>query len=150
MTIDEITIRQARERDVPAMVALLGELFSLEQDFHSDPQRQRRGLERLMAADSATVQVAVADGRVVGMATVQAVVSTAEGGEAGVVEDVVVDPACRGRGVGRALLASLEQWADRRGLTRLQLLADRDNHPALGFYENLGWSRTKLICLRKR
>jgi hypothetical protein len=46
-------------------------------------------------------------------------------------------------------MAAISTWADRHGLTRLQLLADRNNRPALDFYARLGWRQTQLICLRR-
>jgi GNAT superfamily N-acetyltransferase len=96
------------------------------------------------------VVAAEAEGQVVGLASAQILISTAEGGPAGLVEDVVVAEGWRGRGIGRKLVAALEQWAATRGATRLQLLADRDNRPALRFYDAIGWERTRLICLRKK
>jgi GNAT superfamily N-acetyltransferase len=83
------------------------------------------------------------------MVTAQLVVSTAEGGPSALVEDMVVDGAERGAGLGRSLLEAVEEWSRRRGATRLQLLADRENTPALRFYERLGWSGTRLVCLRR-
>jgi GNAT superfamily N-acetyltransferase len=77
------------------------------------------------------------------------VVSTAEGGLSALVEDLVVDEPERGKGVGRALLTGIEGWAFSRGATRLQLLADRGNAPALAFYAREGWSSTRLVCLRR-
>ena len=95
------------------------------------------------------VLVAEADGAVIGMVTAQLVISTAEGGDAGILEDLVVDEAHRRTGVGRRLLAAAEAWARARGATRLQLLADVENGPALDFYARTGWSRTQLVCLRR-
>ena len=151
MTSGGWIIREARSADIPAMVDLLAELFALESDFEIDPDRQRRGLEILLEEwDVAGVWVADADGRVVGMCTVQVLVSTAEGGPVGLVEDVVVTPAFRGQGVGRALLEALESWAAGNGLLRLQLLAERGNTGAQRFYGALGWQETELICLWKK
>jgi ribosomal protein S18 acetylase RimI-like enzyme len=142
-------IRPAIAADLDALVRLLGLLFSIEADFRPDPERQRRGLALLLAAPQARVLVAEVDGRVAGMVTAQLVVSTAEGGLSALVEDLVVEAASRGRGVGRSLLAAAEGWAQERGATRLQLLADRENAPALGFYERLGWRPTQLVCWRR-
>jgi GNAT superfamily N-acetyltransferase len=83
------------------------------------------------------------------MCTGQLVISTAEGGPAVVVEDMVVDPAHRRRGVGRSLMKAMAGWAAEQGATRLQLLADKNNPPALAFYERIGWQATALICLRQ-
>ena len=93
--------------------------------------------------------VAERAGAVVGMVTAQLVVSTAEGGLSAWVEDLVVLATERRRGTGRALLEAVREWAEERGARRLQLLADRENAPALAFYDRLGWSRTQLVCLRR-
>jgi GNAT superfamily N-acetyltransferase len=93
--------------------------------------------------------VAEVEGKTVAMATAQLTISTAEGGLALTVEDVVVAPPHRRRGLARRLLAELAAWGASQGARRLQLLADRDNAPALAFYHRLGWKHTKLICLRQ-
>jgi GNAT superfamily N-acetyltransferase len=84
------------------------------------------------------------------MASIQTLISTAEGGPVGLVEDVVVAKSWRGRGIGQNLLEALGDWARQHGLTRLQLLADRHNRNALDFYAKDGWQPTALICLRKK
>ena len=64
-------------------------------------------------------------------------------------EDLVVDAAYRGRGLGRALLTAVEVQMAKRGITRLQLLVDMDNIPAFEFYKACLWQQTRLICLRR-
>jgi GNAT superfamily N-acetyltransferase len=145
----DLQIRPAAVADLDALVRLLGLLFSIERDFRPDAARQRRGLAMLLGDPRAAVLVAARGGDVVGMGTVQLVVSTAEGGLAALVEDVVVEERERGRGVGRRLLDALEDWARSRNAQRLQLLADRENAPALRFYASLHWSPTRLVCLRR-
>ena len=145
---ERCAVRAARPTDVARMVGLLDLLFAIEADFRPDPARQRQGLALLLGEERARVLVAERAGGVVGMCTGQLVVSTAEGGPALLVEDVVVDPDHRGRGVGRALLAALADWASGRGVRRLQLLADGTNGPALAFYDRLGWRATALVCRR--
>lgn len=145
-----LTVRTARPSDLDALVGLLAELFALEPDFRADEARQRRGLRRMLEDPiRRRVLVAERDGAVIGMITVQIVVSTAEGGDAGLVEDLVVAAPHRGAGVGRRLLAAAEAWAEARGATRLQLLADRENALALGFYARVGWAPTRLVGLRR-
>ncbi len=143
-------IREAGMADLESLVELLGELFTLEADFAADSKAQRRGLSLMLRPDPGrVVLVAEENGEAVGMATAQLVISTAEGGPSALVEDVVVRPGCRGRGLGRALLAGLEGWAASRGATRMQLLCDRENAPALDFYAAIGWAPTQLICIRR-
>lgn len=132
------------------MVSLLAELFSIEADFSFDPEKQRRGLADLLKrGDEACLLVCEREGEVVGMCSVQALISTAEGGKVGLLEDMVVAAAWRGRGLGSALLAAAQQWSAGQGMTRLQLLADATNEPALGFYRRQGWGGTRLVALRK-
>ncbi len=142
-------IRPAIASDINAMLPLLHQLFTIEADFVFRGERQRRGLELLLAADSAMAMVAEEQGGVAGMATGQLVISTVEGGPSLLVEDLVVAPAWQKRGIGSALLNALAAWGADRGAGRMQLLADRTNGPALHFYRQKDWRETQLICLRK-
>lgn len=144
-----VRIRHACPEDLDHLIGLLTVLFAIEADFRPEPHRQRRGLELLLADERACLLAAEAGGEVIGMASGQVTISTAEGGPALLVEDVVVRPEWQGRGIGRQLLAALAEWAAARNITRLQLLADRDNAPALAFYAKEGWQATQLICLRR-
>jgi GNAT superfamily N-acetyltransferase len=147
----EIIVRPARPEDIPRMCDLLADLFSVEADFDVDVVRQKKGLGMFVADSSGNtfVCVAVADNSIVGMAAVQTLVSTAEGGRVGLVEDVIVDKRFRCRNAGTLLIERIIAWSREQGLMRLQLLADRENHQALNFYASRGWTTTKLICLRK-
>ncbi len=138
-------IRTATLDDIPEMAELLHELFAIENDFTPDFATQARGLTLLIDRAAAEIFVAEINGKVIGMCTVQIHVSTAKGCEVGTVEDLVIDIDHRDKGVGSSLLRKVEEWAVERGLARLQLEADRDNHPALGFYRRQGWHVTNLI-----
>jgi ribosomal protein S18 acetylase RimI-like enzyme len=142
-----MTARRATPADIPAMVALLRQLFAIEDEFAFDPSVQGRGLAVLLAEPRAAAFVAEHHSQVVGMATAQLLVSTARGGLVATIEDVVVDQAARGTGAGRALIAAIEAWAREQGCKRLQLLADRENAPALDFYARLGFGRTRMVWL---
>ena len=147
--LTEALIRTARQEDLPALTALLAELFAIEQDFSPDTTRQRRGLALLLADERATVLVAEVAGQVIGMVTLQSLISTAQGGWVGLLEDLVVASAWRGEGLGSRLLAAAQEAADNQGLSRVQLLVDEDNHSAKGFYRNQGLRRTHLQAWRQ-
>jgi GNAT superfamily N-acetyltransferase len=140
-----VKIRTAEPGDLDSLVSLLATLFAIEEDFVFD---ERRGLALMLENERGCVLVAEAEGQVVGMCTGQLLVSTAEGGLSLLVEDVVVDEQWRGRGVGRLLIEAISDWARLEKVSRLQLLADRNNVPSLDFYRSLGWQTTELICLR--
>ncbi|BDQ33435.1 GNAT family N-acetyltransferase [Pseudodesulfovibrio portus] len=148
---EAVIIRSATAADIEGLVDLLEDLFSIEEDFDVDRDNQRRGLEMMLNNGRGCILAAqAADGTVVGMCSGQLTISTAEGGPAVLIEDVVVREDRRGQGIGARLLEDLARWAADNEAGRLQLLADSGNGPALGFYEHLGFERTRLICLRNR
>lgn len=149
---EKMNIRPALPGDIRQLCDLLADLFSLESDFAPFREKQEKGLKLLLeeSTGSSVVLVAERAALVLGMCSVQTVISTAEGGPAGIVEDVVVRREHRGRGIGGSLLGAAMAWCTKQGITRMQLLADRDNAPALQFYFSRGWTGTGLICLRKR
>jgi len=146
----QVTIRKACTDDLNAMTSLLSEFFNAAPDFAPNIRRQRQGLADLMNSRGATLLVAVVSGDIVGMCTLQPLISTAEGGKVGLVEDLVVATSCRKSGVGRKLLKEIEATARAEGMSRLQLLSDRDNEAASVFYDRLGWAETSMIAYRKK
>jgi GNAT superfamily N-acetyltransferase len=146
-----VIVRRAIPGDISQMCDLLSELFSIEADFTPDREKQARGLNLLIndTSGSSVVFVAVDAGDVVGMCSVQLLISTAEGGAVGVVEDVVVRRGYRGKGTGTRLLSEIIRWCGKKKIARLQLLRDSDNAEAHKFYTGNGWADTKLLCMRR-
>ena len=147
-------IESAQHADIPRLAELLNDLFGVEFDFTADATRQVRGLEMLIAeAAKSDRQIAIVarddSGLVVGMASAQLVISTAEGALSAWIEDVVVHQDYRRQGIGRNLLEYLVAWAKARGATRVQLVADRENESADFFYQALGWQSTQLLVRRR-
>jgi ribosomal protein S18 acetylase RimI-like enzyme len=144
-----IVIEKAKTTDIPDLCQLLSELFSIETDFQVDGAKQARGLELLLTDEKSVILTARDNGQVVGMVTVQIVISTAEGGKSAILEDMVVKSEYRGNGIGASLLQEAEEWAQKSGALRIQLLADTKNEPALSFYSRNGWCGTDLKALKK-
>ena len=144
-----IWIRRANAEDLPVLINLLNILFSIEADFTPNPQKQYRGLQLMLEGEQCCILVAEIEGKIAGMVTAQLVVSTAEGAYSGWIEDMVIFPEYRQQGIGSRLLAAIETWCYQNGAVRVQLLADRENRPALEFYSKNGWQGTQLITLRK-
>jgi len=146
-----VIIRQGKMEDIETLSDLLRQLFTIEEDFEFNEKKQRAGLKLMMDSDSSQriILVAEKDGTVVGMCSAQVLISTAEGGKAALIEDMVVQQEHRGRGIGAKLLIGIGNWTEINGISRLQLLADKNNRPALEFYKQNNWKMTQLICLRK-
>jgi GNAT superfamily N-acetyltransferase len=145
-----ITIDFATAADLPAMADLLHELFTLESDFVPERQRQLRGLKMILDTPAVgRLFVLRVDGQVAGMANALISISTAQGTRVLVLEDVIISAAHRAGGLGRRLVEHVCAWAKAEGMTRVTLLADQDNGPALGFYERLGFGPSAMRVLRK-
>ena len=85
---------------------------------------------------------------VVGMVSLLFMSSTALGGRAAVLEDMVVRPNARGRGAGSRLLHAAVEFAQLAGCRRITLLTDADNVAAQQFYSRHGFKRSAMIPMR--
>jgi putative acetyltransferase len=91
------------------------------------------------AGDGAFV-VAYLDGAAVGCGAVRRLdEATAE------LKRMYVQPAARGLGIGRALVAALEREAHRIGVTQVVLETGTRLAPAIRLYESMGYSRIPLF-----
>jgi ribosomal protein S18 acetylase RimI-like enzyme len=140
----EINIRDAHRDDVGTMAGLLGELFLIEDDFNIDIEKQKRGLELLLKTDNCLVLVAEISGQVIGMISMQGLVSTAMGERVGLIEDMIVSHEFRRIGVGRLLLSSMIKNANTLGYGRIALGADRRNESAIHFYRTFGFETSSM------
>jgi ribosomal protein S18 acetylase RimI-like enzyme len=75
---------------------------------------------------------------ILGMVSLLFTISTAEGGKAAWLEDLVVRPEQRQRGLGTRLLRAAVDWARKEGLTRITLLTDAEPCPVASDFESYG------------
>ncbi|HTY04574.1 MAG TPA: GNAT family N-acetyltransferase [Rhodocyclaceae bacterium] len=143
-------IEFATEADLPAMADLLHELFTLESDFKPEREKQLRGLRLILDTPQiGQLFVLRVDGKLAGMANALITVSTAQGTRVLLLEDVIVSRNYRGAGLGRRLVEHVCEWARAQGMTRVTLLADEANAPALAFYERLGFQESAMVVRRR-
>ncbi|MDR3393971.1 MAG: GNAT family N-acetyltransferase [Parasulfuritortus sp.] len=144
-----IVVDFATAMDLESMADLLAELFELESDFSPDRAKQMRGLRLVLDNPNAgRLFVLRIDGQVAGMANALITVSTAEGCRVVLLEDVIVQARYRRMGHGRRLVEHVRDWAATEGMTRITLLADRDNRRALDFYAGLDFRESAMVALR--
>lgn len=145
-----ITVDFATEADLPAMADLLYELFTLESDFQPEREKQLRGLKLILDTPAiGQLFVLRADGQVAGMANALITVSTAQGTRVLLLEDVIIGARHRAAGLGRRLVEHVCAWAESQGMSRVTLLADRNNAKALAFYDRLGFAASAMVVRRK-
>ena len=155
-----ITIRPAAAADMPAVGRLGALLVRLHHEFDA---------ARFIAASSSTAKgyaaylgsqleepdvvilVAENDGEVIGYtyAGVEGWDYMALRGPAGVLYDIVVDPARRGNGVGRQLLEATLTILAERGAPRVVLSTAEQNEPAQRLFASAGFRRTMIEMTRE-
>ena len=101
-------------------------------------------LERLVPAlrehPTTIVLLAYLQGQAAGIATCFLGFSTFAARPLINVHDLAVLPGYRGRGIGRALLASVETHARQRGCVKITLEVQENNHRARSVYERAGFA----------
>jgi ribosomal protein S18 acetylase RimI-like enzyme len=168
---DEIAIRKAEEKDLPA----LGRLGALLVEQHHSFDRQRfmapgRNLDEgygwflgtqlgepgvvVLVAETLTQDEAgdrVPD-QVVGY--VYAGIEPQSWKElrdpAGFIHDVVVVPEAQHRGIGSALIEAAAKWLEEAGAPRIMLWTAEQNAPAQRLFARLGFRRTMVEMTRER
>ncbi len=134
-----MTVRRIRPDDVPAVVALVRELADYEKALHEVRLTEEQLHERLFGEAPALFgHVAEVDGRVVGMALWFLNFSTWRGTHGVYLEDLYVQPAHRGTGLGKRLLRALAALCVERGYARLEWSVLDWNTPSIEFYKAAG------------
>ena len=141
----KITIRPAGEGDIPAVVALYRQLdqalVDLQPEFFCVAPRGDEFVRQAVKAADADYLLAEEDGAVVGFALVNYAGWTPEFScvlphRYARLEDLAVDEAVRGQGVGGELLAAAKRWARNRRLEYLELNVLAQNENAIRLYES--------------
>ena len=144
-----MTIRTAQERDIPALLNLLGQVLELHAAIRPDifvpgtTKYSPRELSDLLGRRDAPIWVAV-DGadRVLGYAFCQLRRQPFSNNmvpfSSIFVDDLCVDQQARGRGVGKALFQYVKEQAKAMGCYEVTLNVWEGNDAARAFYDSLG------------
>ena len=134
-----MNIRAAAPQDTPAIVGLIRELAEFEQLTHLLEVTPERLAEHLFGSRTAAECLVVEHGSaVIAFALFFHNFSTFLGKPGLYLEDLYVQPAHRGRGIGRALLVRLAALARERGCGRFEWSVLDWNANAIAFYEKVG------------
>jgi ribosomal protein S18 acetylase RimI-like enzyme len=138
--MDPITIRPADADDLPGILALHA---GLESDSRTlDLPHASAIFERILSYPNYRVYVAISEGTVVGTFALLIMDNLAHlGAPSAIVEDVVVSPAERGRGIGRQMMRHAMEHCERAGCYKMMLSSNLAREQAHQFYESLGFER---------
>lgn len=138
---DTIRIRPARRQDLPGVLALYaqpgmddGNTLSIQDAEHI--------FARFALYPDYTLYVAEADRQIVGTFALLVMDNLGHlGAPSAIVEDVMVDPALHGNGVGQAMMRFAMARAHEKRCYKLVLSSNAKRERAHAFYEALGFER---------
>lgn len=132
-----MTIRAAAAVDAATIAQLLGQL-----GYPASTNEVKERLERLNAFRGTVALVKEVDGRVVGVVTGHLFPSIHSTPAIAWLTTLVVDQANHRTGVGRELVAAVEEWARSQGAVRISVTSGKHRDDAHAFYERVGYERT--------
>ncbi|MFD7872708.1 GNAT family N-acetyltransferase [Streptomyces sp. NPDC059766] len=132
MSVEVAVVDEADAESVSAFARLLPQLSSTATPLDNESVR------RLLAGDATTVLMARVGGAAVGMLTL--VMFPLPSGLRARIEDVVVDEAARGHGVGAALTEEALRLAAAAGARTVDLTSRPSRQAANRLYERIGFT----------
>lgn len=139
---DQLSIRDAVEADLPALIALYDAAGVEAPELAREPAALAAAWQRIAAVPGARILLATMAGQPVGTLTYFVLpLLTHGGGAAALVEAVAVAPDQQGRGIGRALMQAALALAEEAGCYKLALSSNLKRSQAHAFYEHLGFER---------
>ncbi|MBL6454453.1 GNAT family N-acetyltransferase [Belnapia sp. T6] len=134
-----LRLRDATEADLPLVLHFVRALADYEKLLHEVTATEEH-FRRLLFGEPRRAWALIAEweGRPVGLALWFYSVSTFDGAPKLYLEDVFVEPALRGRGIGRAIFAELARRAIAAGCSRMEWSVLDWNAPSIAFYRSIG------------
>ncbi len=133
--------RAATKADLPAILGLYAQPVLDDGRVLSLPEAEQL-FERIAAYPDYHLYVAVHEGRVVGTYALLIMDNLGHlGAPSGVIEDVAVDPAWQGRGVGKLMMCDALARCSEKGCYKAALSSNLTRERAHAFYESLDFER---------
>lgn len=134
----ELTFRYAVREDVPLILDFIHRLASYEKMPEAVTATKELLEEWMFDKQRAEVLFAVADGKEVGFSFFYQTLPAYLGHGGIYIDDLYIDPACRGKGYGKTLLQQMAKITLERGCQRLEWCCLDWNQPSIDFYLSMG------------
>lgn len=132
------TTHNATLDDIPLLVELMGEFYA-ESNYPLDKQWATATFSALLGDNSlGAVRIILQDSEPAGYVVLTIQFSMEYGGLLGIIDDLFIRPACRRRGLARALLSSLFDECNRREALAVRVEVGQDNDAAKLLYQSYG------------
>ena len=131
VTVSVEVLQEVTDEVVEAFGVLLPQLSS------SAPPADRAALDRVAGSDATTLLIARSDGKIAG--TLSLVMFPIPTGLRAWIEDVIVDEAARGQGIGQVLTAEALRIAGEAGARTVDLTSRPSREAAGRLYERAGF-----------
>ncbi|MFQ5885764.1 MAG: GNAT family N-acetyltransferase [Anaerolineae bacterium] len=146
--MSDFILRNAEERDLPALKSLTLELRGLaeiETPFEADFQKVF-----FLCIDDPTCHIIVAEGgaQILGYLTLWLRPSLSHAGLSALIDELVIAEGARGQGMGRALLEETLKRAQGAGCVEIEVSTGFDNEPAQSLYRSQGFEERGLLLER--
>ena len=133
----DIEIRAGTVEDVPLLLAFIKAMAEVEQlEVTATEESLREAL--FGETPAARLLIVMAGGAPIGYLTTFFTFATMAGRRGLWLDDIYLDPAYRGRGIGAALMAHLAGMSAENGCARFEWMVQDWNASALGLYRRLG------------
>lgn len=144
------TIRRAAPADVDALLPMVRDFHTHEGITQTDEVRRKVLAAVVAKPDLGVVLVAEGPLGLQGYLAALAGTSIEFGGRVLIVDELYIDPALRGQGIGRQLLAQAERYAQLTGVGVLILEVDDGKDRAFKLYSAQGYKRHPRRLMSKR
>jgi len=151
--MNQLTIRQATNDDIPALLRFEQGVISAERPFDPTLKREEThyyDLHEMITASHIELLVAEIDDKLIGSgyARIEASKPYLQHGRHAYLGFMYVEPDYRGQGVNQAIVDALEKWSIEKGITEMRLEVYDENTSAVKAYEKVGFKKL-LIEMRK-
>ena len=140
-------MRKALPADVELLVTMMAEFYS-DSPYTLNPRRATEAFTPLLADERlGTVWFIQADSKDVGYVVLTLCHSMNFGGLSAVVDDFYIQPAFRGKGLGKAAMAEVRSFCTGHGIRAIHVETGRDNAAALAVYRHAGFVESDFVHL---
>jgi ribosomal protein S18 acetylase RimI-like enzyme len=144
------TLRLAKEHDVGALLEMMDD-FNRCEDIAWEPATTELALRKLLKEPTLGQVVVVEDeGAIHGYAVLTYGYDLEFAGRDAYLTEFYLHPEARGRGLGKWLLARVEERAREAGVQAVHLMVRPENEPALTLYRRAGFEAPPRVFLTKR